>query len=141
MWLPDESGLKHCGILDFQGAMKGPIPYDLANLLEDARNDVPLELRNRILSRFDEDLQNWYRVLATQFHCRVIGQFIKQAVHDNNPSYLPHIPRLEGYLREGLKHPVLAPLKTFFDDLDVDFSGLGDLNTLAIERVIRSDAY
>lgn len=141
MWLPDETGFKRCGILDFQGAMKGPIPYDLANLLEDARSDVPPELRARILSRFDQDLQNWYRVLATQFHCRVIGQFIKQALHDGNTSYLPHIPRLEAYLREGLQHPVLKPLKDFFDDLQVDFSGIGDLNARETEVFIRPDAY
>jgi hypothetical protein len=121
--------------------MIGPAPYDLANLLEDARTDVPKDLRAQILSRFDQDMQNWYRVLATQFHCRVIGQFIKQALHDNNPSYLPHIPRLERYLSEGLKYPVLAPLKQFFDELQVDFSGIGDLNTLEVEGFIRPDAH
>ncbi len=140
MWMPEEQGLKRCGILDFQGAMIGPAPYDLANLLEDARTDVPKDLRVQILSRFDENTQNWYRVLATQFHCRVIGQFIKQAVQNNNATYLPHIPRLEAYLRDGLKHPVLAPLKHFFDDLQVDFSGIGDLNTLEVAGLISPDA-
>lgn len=136
MWVPDETGLKRCGILDFQGAMIGPAPYDLANLLEDARNDVPENIRARILSRFDEELLAWYRILGTQFHCRVIGQFIKQAAIDENTSYLPHIGRLQNYLKVGLRSPVLAPLKTWFDEQgvnfeeEIDFSRLNGLRDL-----------
>jgi len=141
MWLPDQTGVKRCGVLDFQGAMTGPAPYDLANLLEDARADVPLALKQNILGKQDETFRAWFRVLATQFHCRVIGQFIKMAVMDDNEQYLQHIPRLEKYLREGLNDPVLAPLKTYFDAQKVDFSGLGDFNSDVVRTQIRSDAY
>ena len=141
MWLPDLEGIRRCGILDFQGAMIGPAPYDLANLLEDARTDVPYELRYSILAKHDETFRQWYRVLATQFHCRVIGQFLKIAIADKNPQYLPHIHRLEKYLREGLKDPLLKPLKEFFDDLCVDFENI-DLETIQDSKsVIRSDAF
>ena len=141
MWLPEEQGIKRCGILDFQGAMIGPAPYDLANLLEDARTDVPAEIKEKVLSAQDKTFRAWFRVLATQFHCRVIGQFIKMAVMDDNDQYLPHIPRLENYLREGLNDPVLAPLKGFFDNLDVDFNSV-DLNQLELlKKLISSDAF
>ena len=122
MLLQGESGLKRCGILDFQGAMIGPKPYDLANLLEDARIDVPADLRESILARYSADFRAHYRILATQFHCRVIGQFIKIAHEQGNKSYLAHIPRLENYIRQALKDPLLKPLKVFFDDLGLDFS-------------------
>ncbi len=141
MWLPEQQSIKRCGILDFQGAMIGPAPYDLANLLEDARTDVPQSIKQDILAQKDETFQAWFRVLATQFHCRVIGQFIKQAIMDNNPQYLVHIPRLENYLREGLKDPLLKPLKTFFDNLSVDFSELDDFNSGEVRAFIRPDAY
>ena len=141
MWLPEEHGIKRCGILDFQGAMIGPAPYDLANLLEDARTDVPNELKENILSKQNEDFQAWFRVLATQFHCRVIGQFIKMAVMDDNDQYLQHIPRLEKYLREGLNDPLLAPLKSFFDDQNIDFSGIGNFDSEKVREFIRSDAF
>ena len=118
MWLGGK-GVSACGILDFQGGMRGPVPYDLANLLEDARVDVPAELRDRMLDRFvsgmSEDearvFRSWYRVLATQFHCRVSGQFIRLAIKDNKPRYLAYLPRVMGYLNEGLRDPVLAPVK------------------------------
>lgn len=140
MWLPDEEGLKRCGILDFQGAMIGPQPYDLANLLEDARNDIPADIKEAALSKFDETFRQWYRVLATQFHCRVIGQFIKQAVMDENPQYLHHIPRLERYIHEALKDPVLKPLNDFFAGQGIDFSAIGDFNASEVRTYINPDA-
>jgi aminoglycoside/choline kinase family phosphotransferase len=134
MHIPDAHGLNRCGILDFQGAMIGPLPYDLANLLEDARIDVPPALRAATLAQFDAEFQSWYRILATQFHCRVLGQFIKIA-QDGNPNYLQHLPRLERYMREALQNPLLKPLKDFFDDLKVDFCATNDLNSSEIQRL------
>ncbi len=122
MFLEGRTGLKQCGLLDFQGAMIGPVPYDLVNFLEDARRDVPEEIRTKILGRYDETFQRWYRVLGTQFHCRVIGQFIKLA-GEGKTQYLAHIPRLENYIKTALHDPLLSPLKIFFDDIGVDFSG------------------
>lgn len=132
MYLPDRTGLRRCGLLDFQGAMYGPALYDLANLLEDARRDVPPEIRAEILATLDDDIdRGWYRILATQFHCRVIGQFIKFAVQGGNSAYLPHIPRLQNYIREALDDPLLAPLKRFFAAQGLDFSVPLDLSNLA----------
>lgn len=141
MWLPEEEGLKRCGILDFQSAMIGPAPYDLANLLEDARTDVPIDLQQQILARYDEAFRLHYRVLATQFHCRVIGQFIKMALLNDNTNYLQHIPRLEGYLRKALNEPVLAPLKAFFESLKLDFSKPYAFNGGRSKELISSTAF
>ena len=107
MWLPEGEMKGRCGILDFQGAMEGPLPYDLANLLEDARIDVPPAIRETMLGRYCTDMpasdrenfRNWYRILATQFHCRIAGQFIRLALRDGKTRYLAHLPRVAGYLR------------------------------------------
>jgi hypothetical protein len=141
MWLPKEQGIKRCGILDFQGAMIGPLLYDLANLLEDARRDVPANVKETLLAPLGETEKAWFRILATQFHCRVIGQFIKQAALDENPSYLKHIPRLQNYLYSAMKDPLLQPLKQFFDDLGIDFSAPADLNSIpALHVLVAPDA-
>ena len=141
MWLPERAGIKRCGILDFQGAMIGPSPYDLANLLEDPRMAISPDLRLEILSQHDEVFKAWYRVLATQFHCRVIGQFIRLAIKNGKTGYLSFIPRVEGYIREGLKDPILQPLKSFFSDIKLDFHSANDLNARVHEDLIRSDAF
>lgn len=125
MLLGEEKGIRRCGILDFQGAMVGPAPYDFGNLLEDARMDLPEDVRQEILqSRSDEFLAH-YRVLTTQFHCRVIGQFIKMAIEDNKTQYLQYVPRVSSYIAKAIEDPVLKPLKQFFEDIKLD---LGEYN-------------
>ncbi len=141
MWLPQEQGIKQCGVLDFQGAMIGPQLYDLANLLEDARRDVPQGVKAALLSSLDETEKAWFRILATQFHCRVIGQFLKQAAVDDNPTYLKHVPRLQNYLHSAMDDPLLKPLKQFFDDLDIDFSTPYAFNAADAEQYVRPDAH
>ena len=149
MWLPGAQKLNRCGILDFQGAMSGPLPYDLANLLEDARVDVPPEMRGAMRARYctgmtpqeKENFENWYRVLATQFHCRVAGQFIRLAVRDGKGRYLQYLPRVANYLRAGLEHPVLRPLKSWFLKQKTDFSAVPDINPQEAAGHIRGDAF
>ena len=52
MLLPDRSGVRGCGLLDFQDAVCGPPSYDLVSLLEDARRDVGAELRRAMTERY-----------------------------------------------------------------------------------------
>lgn len=149
MWNPAKSGLARCGVLDFQGAMTGPLPYDLANLLEDARVDVPADLRATMMDRYCSSMtqderdvfQSWYRVLATQFHCRVIGQFIRLAVLDGKTRYLPMIPRISSYIRDGLKDPVLSPLADWFKKQGIDFTETVFIDPAVKPSWIRPDAF
>ncbi len=148
-WVGGQGPLRACGILDFQGAMTGPLPYDLANLLEDARVDVDEYLRRAMLDCYCADMtaeekdifKNWYRVLATQFHCRVAGQFIRLAVRDGKDRYLAHLPRVARYLEEGLRHPVLKPLKEWFAAEDIDFRKIPVCDPARVGKFIRDDAF
>jgi len=141
MWLPNEKSLQQCGILDFQGAMRGPLPYDLGNLLEDARADVPVELKAKVLNILSEDQQAWFRVLTTQFHCRVIGQFLKQAVMDENTSYLPYLPRVQNHLKEALQDPALHPVARWFKEQGIDFAQDAELTRLSsLQGLVSADA-
>jgi aminoglycoside/choline kinase family phosphotransferase len=149
LWRDGQNGLDKCGIIDFQGAMLGPQPYDLANLLEDARVTVPASLRDEMLERFCAPMsaqeaaifKQWYRVLATQFHCRVIGQFIRMAIRDGKMRYLEMIPRLADYIELGLQDPMLAPLKDWFASKSVDFKNFELPPMDVAARYIRDDAF
>lgn len=129
MWLPAEEGNNRCGIIDYQEAMIGPCAYDLVNLLEDARIDVPMDIRTAMIARYCADMTaeereiftTSYRILGTQFHCRVLGLFIRLVHAEGKEKYRPFIPVLEKHLRDGLQNPILAPLKQFFDDLGMAF--------------------
>lgn len=131
MYLPERKGMDQTGIIDYQGAMVGPAMYDLTNLLEDARVDVPADVQNEMLKLYTEGMstedkeifESWYRIVATQFHCRVIGQFIMLAEKLNKTQYLEHIPRLERYIKNALSHPILKPLSLFFKEQGLTFDG------------------
>lgn len=124
--LKGETGIKACGLLDFQDAVYGPMAYDLVSLLEDARRDVDpafaASLKAYYLSQqpssfdhkaFDQE----YMLLGAQRATKIIGLFTRLAVRDQKPHTLPHIERVWGYLHAALAHPVLATLKKGFDDL------------------------
>jgi len=146
MLVSGAAGLQRCGLLDFQGAMNGPIPYDLANLLEDARVRVPADIRAAMLDRFcvgmkDADtFRAWYRVIATQFHCRVMGQFIRLAIVNGKPRYMQFLPIVGEYLLQGLEDPLLKPLKDWFVAQKIDFSSVPSIDPATIKSFIRDDA-
>ena len=117
------SGLRSCGILDFQDAVAGPATYDLMSLLEDARRDINpalvAQMKERYLAAFPnirrEDFELSWAVMAAQRHARVIGTFARLKLRDNKPHYLVHMPRLWRYMDVCLAHPALKDLKAWFD--------------------------
>lgn len=139
MWLPGEKGVKRCGILDFQGAMRGPGAYDMGNLLEDVRIDVPLEIRDRYLAAQDDDFKIRYRILTTQFHCRVLGQFIRLAAKDYKTGYLQYIPRVQMLIRQALEEPFLQPLKEFLENNNISLEAKPDLKNIKV--LVAEDAF
>ena len=101
------------GIIDFQGALAGPITYDLASLLRDAYIVWPRErvegwvesYRQRLLdagmigteidrSRF----LRWFDLTGMHRHIRVLGQFYRLWYRDGKPGYLADVPRVYQYV-------------------------------------------
>ncbi len=120
MLLPERAGVRRAGLLDFQDAYRGPVTYDLVSLLEDARRDVPDELRERMLSRYaaqfpalDKNLfETSLAVLAALRHTRVLAIFERLARRDGRAEYRRlHSPRVEHLLQRALCHPALDAVK------------------------------
>jgi hypothetical protein len=118
MLLPDRSGVQSCGLLDFQDAVCGPPSYDLVSLLEDARRDVPAELRRQMTERYLAAFPAIDRaaflqsaaVLAAQRNCKILGIFTRLWRRDGKPRYLVHLPRIWRLLEQELAHPALDPM-------------------------------
>jgi aminoglycoside/choline kinase family phosphotransferase len=124
MLLPERAGVRACGLLDFQDAVCGPASYDLVSLLEDARRDVPDDLRaamtGRYLALFPElDHAVFARsaaILAAQRNCKIIGIFTRLWRRDGKPAYLAHIPRVWRLLEGDLaREPALRPIADWLD--------------------------
>lgn len=149
MWLPERIGIEQAGLIDFQGAMMGPAPYDLVNLLDDARRQVPDDLRKECMELYvagmtaeeKESILAWYPVLATQFHCRVIGQALRLAIRDGKERLLAIIPVLRRHMIRDLSQPVLLPLKDWFTKQGLDFTENSPIDLEKASKTIRSDAF
>lgn len=118
LWLPDRSGTARVGLLDYQDALAGHPAYDLVSLLEDARRDTALELRDAMLRRYlmarpeldPETFRAAYAVLGAQRNLKIIGIFARLARRDGKPRYLSLIPRVWDHLQRDVSHPNLARL-------------------------------
>jgi aminoglycoside/choline kinase family phosphotransferase len=120
LMLLDDGGL---GLLDFQDALAGHPAYDLVSLLQDARRDVPRDLEEAMLSRYmdgagiadrDSFLAD-YAILGAQRHAKVLGIFTRLWKRDGKPHYLGFQPRNWLLIERCLDHPVLGPVREWFD--------------------------
>jgi tRNA threonylcarbamoyl adenosine modification protein YjeE len=127
IWLAERGDLGRVGLLDFQDAVLGPLAYDVASLLQDARVTVPAELELRLLGAYARerratdpefdmaDFASAYAIMAAQRATKVLGIFARLDKRDGKPQYLAHLPRVEAYLARNLAHPVLSRLKEWYE--------------------------
>jgi aminoglycoside/choline kinase family phosphotransferase len=123
MLLPNRSGVRSCGLLDFQDAVTGQPSYDLVSLLEDARRDIPGPLRQAMTERYlaafpGLDRQAFLRsaaILSAQRNCKILGIFTRLWRRDGKRQYLAHIPRVWRLLEADLRHPALTSIARWLD--------------------------
>jgi hypothetical protein len=112
------------GIIDFQGALHGPLTYDLASLLRDAYIAWPRErvegwvesYRRRLLGAGGIDASvdaahflRWFDLTGLHRHVRVLGQFYRLWYRDGKPGYLRDVPQVYRYVIEVAgSYPELA---------------------------------
>lgn len=124
MWLPDRVGARRAGLLDFQDAYIGPVTYDLMSLLEDARRDVPVEIRQEMLARYlkafprlDPDACiTSMTVLAALRHTRVLAIFERLSQFEKKHEYKTlYSPRVQALQQSAFRHPALAEVKRWVE--------------------------
>jgi aminoglycoside/choline kinase family phosphotransferase len=118
IWLPERSGARQAGLLDFQDAVAGHPVYDLASLLTDARRDVAQATQAEMTARYvaatgqdAETVSTALAILAAQRNLRIVTQFARLAIRDGKPGYLPLMPRVWTNLLAALDHPALSRLR------------------------------
>ncbi|AMD44852.1 phosphotransferase [Bordetella holmesii] len=121
------------GVIDFQDALVGPITYDLASLVTDARTtwEEPQQLDWAIryweMARkaglpVDDDFAQFHRAyewMGLQRNLRILGVFARLNHRDGKPGYLDHMPRVNAYVRQvAQRYGVFSPLLRLLDKLD-----------------------
>ena len=121
LWRTQAQARFRVGLIDVQDALAGHAAYDVSSLLCDARLDVDdthkrAGLTHYLESRFGDDKRAHEAFLAAYAQCtaqrnfKIAGIFVRLAERDLKPTYLRHMPRIMGYLREALAHPAMAEM-------------------------------
>lgn len=121
-----EALLANPGIIDFQGAVIGPVTYDLASLLRDCyiawdaeRVEGWLESHRQRLVRahlLDTHVdaarfRRWFDLTGLQRHLKVLGLFCRLCYRDGKAQYLGDLPLVWRYVISVARaHHELAPL-------------------------------
>lgn len=122
------------GILDFQGAVRGPIAYDVVSLFRDVYVSWPEErvagwvsgayeaargaglLRGVSPRRF----RRWCDLAGVQRHLKIAGIFSRLHYRDAKPGYLSDIPLTLSYLRTvSTRYPALRPLQALIEEREL----------------------
>lgn len=99
--------------IDFQGGRKGPIYYDVASFLWQAKAQYGDELRNDLLNTYIQSLKNYMDVNETEFKqtlshfvlfrlLQVLGAYGFRGYFEKKPHFLQSIP----YALENLKEVI-----------------------------------
>lgn len=117
LWLPERVDVARVGVLDFQDAMAGPLEYDLASLLHDARRVVGADTKAQALARWQavtgrskDQIALGFAVCSVQRGLRILGVFARLCIRDGKTHYPDFIPRTWELLLQDLSHPDLSDL-------------------------------
>jgi hypothetical protein len=114
-------------IIDFQGAMLGPIAYDLASLLRDCYIAWPIDRVDAWVENYRERLvgagivsvdrahfKRWFDLIGLQRHIKVLGLFCRLNYRDGKPAYLNDLSLVVKYVLTICDlYPELADFSAF----------------------------
>ncbi|WP_051252634.1 aminoglycoside phosphotransferase family protein [Ferrimonas kyonanensis] len=106
---------QHLAIIDYQGAVLGPVTYDPVSLLKDCYVRWAPEQLTPLLDGHYQRLsalgwlggadraqfQRWYDLTGLQRHLKVLGIFARLCHRDGKPGYLADLPRVLEYVIEA----------------------------------------
>ncbi len=119
------------GIIDFQGALIGPVTYDLASLLRDCYIDwEPDRVRRWVIAYAnmaidvgilppvsEQQFLRWFDLTGLQRHIKVLGIFARLQLRDSKPDYLKDLPRVVKYVQCVLEtYPELSKFAAWLNE-------------------------
>lgn len=100
--------------IDFQGGRKGPVYYDVASFLWQAKANFPSELRNELIQTYITSLKKFQDVYASDFNdnlrhyilfrtLQVLGAYGFRGYFEKKPHFIQSVPFALNNLRELLE--------------------------------------
>ena len=120
--LLDRPGVRGVGLLDFQGALRGSVAYDLVSLTYDCRREVSPQIPSICLDRWCAQFPKTDRramedvgaVLSMQRNLKILGIFSRLDQRDGKPGYRAYSPRLWRLIAQDLQKPMFLDLRSWF---------------------------
>jgi len=102
--------------IDFQGGRKGPIYYDVASFIWQARSRYPEDLKQRLISEYLKALKEFKQVDEKEFYeklrifvlfrtLQVLGAYGFRGYFEKKPHFIGSVPFALGNLRKLLAQP------------------------------------
>ena len=102
------------GVIDFQGALHGPLLYDVVSLLKDCYHSWPVEKVEQWLKAYTCDMPQlasvsaaqvlrWFDWMGLQRHLKCLGIFSRLWLRDNRANYLSDLPKTFDYVVAACK--------------------------------------
>ena len=103
-------------IIDFQGGRRGPIYYDVASFVWQARSRFPEQLKQKLIQSYLRALRSYQEVDEDRFYARlrlfvlfrtlqVLGAYGFRGYFEKKPHFLASVPYALGNLRTLLQTP------------------------------------
>lgn len=122
-WLPERAGHGRVGLIDFQDAGVGSPCYDLVSLLHDVRRAVNPAMAERLKAHYArlrgldaDEFSAACAIISAQRNIRITALWVRLLRRDHRPGYLKFLGRNWDLLERDLAHPVLAPVRRWFDE-------------------------
>ncbi len=123
--------------IDFQGARKGPLQYDLVSMLYQVRAAMPEQLRQELITHYITYLNRFADAESLQFNkylpyfiyfrlLQVMGAYGYRGLIQNRPHFLKSIPYAIQSLKQQLQ---LHPINADFYYLSEVLQSVSDLKT------------
>lgn len=130
--------------IDFQGGRRGPVYYDVASFVYQARARYPDSLREEMLTsyieeaaKFDPDIDETrfrerLRLFVLFRMLQVLGAYGFRGYFERKPHFIESVP----YAMENLRHLLSRPFESYpyLNDLLVRLSGLSRFNMDAVDK-------
>ena len=115
-------GIAACGLIDFQDAVRAPVVFDLATLLDNDRRAIPDALRGMLIDRYLAAFPALDRaafmtacaVKTAHWNTRIVGTFARLLRRDGKPGYQKFMPRVWSLITRQLGDPALAPVAEWY---------------------------
>ena len=136
--------------IDFQGGRRGPLYYDVASFIWQARSRFPEQLKQELIRTYLRALQSFKQVDETQFRSRlrlfvlfrtlqVLGAYGFRGYFEKKPHFLASVPYAMANLRSLLQTPFAD--YPYLNDILNQLTAMPQLNELAVDKRLEVHIY